>query len=71
MTRSRLTAAIAAAFATGALLLPGAANAATKTCDLDRGNFTQEQQNSCNASQSNKPGPVTNQGGNTPPGQQP
>jgi|tagenome__1003787_1003787.scaffolds.fasta_scaffold20525955_2 hypothetical protein len=71
MTHTRLTGALAAAVATGALLLPGVANAATKTCDLGHGNFTQEQQNSCNASQSNKPGAVTNQGGNTPPGQQP
>ena len=71
MTRTRLTAALAAAFATGALLLPGAANAAPKTCELDRGNFTQDQQNACNASKANKPGAVTNQGGNEPPGQQP
>ena len=71
MSRKRLTGALATAFVTSALLLPGAASAATKTCDTGHGHFTQEQQNSCNASQSNKPGPVLNQGGNAPKGQQP
>lgn len=73
MTRKRLVGGIAAV-ATGAslALLPTAAFADNvKTCSTGQDHFTATQTNSCNGNTSVNQGPVTNSGGNVPPGQNP
>ncbi|HYZ28634.1 MAG TPA: hypothetical protein VE570_06215 [Thermoleophilaceae bacterium] len=69
---------IAAIAVTGAMAVPSLSSAATKTCttqDSPSNNWSTSNQqiNSCNASQSNKSTDtvVTNPGGNTPPSKQP